>query len=48
MALKVEGAAPDSTLPHQMGEQVALGRFQGQRAVVLYFYPKGDSPGCTV
>jgi peroxiredoxin Q/BCP len=38
--------APDFTLPDQDGEPVALSDLRG-RAVVLYFYPKADTPGCT-
>ena len=42
-----EGAeAPDFTLPNQDGEDVSLSDFRG-RPVVLYFYPKADTPGCT-
>jgi peroxiredoxin Q/BCP len=38
--------APDFTLPDQDGKDVSLGDFAG-RTVVLYFYPKADTPGCT-
>jgi thioredoxin-dependent peroxiredoxin len=38
--------APDFTLPDQDGQPVALEQFRG-RPVVLYFYPKDDTPGCT-
>jgi thioredoxin-dependent peroxiredoxin len=38
--------APDFTLPDQDGEPVALSTLRG-RKVVLYFYPKADTPGCT-
>jgi peroxiredoxin Q/BCP len=42
-----EGAqAPDFTLPDQDGEEVTLSELRG-RPVVLYFYPKADTPGCT-
>lgn len=42
-----EGApAPDFTLPDQDGKPVTLSSFRGQW-VVLYFYPKDDTPGCT-
>jgi peroxiredoxin Q/BCP len=42
-----EGAeAPDFTLPDQDGEPVTLSDLRG-RPVVLYFYPKADTPGCT-
>ncbi len=39
--------APDFTLPSQTGEQVRLHERLGERVVVLYFYPKDDTPGCT-
>jgi peroxiredoxin Q/BCP len=48
MAIQVGDAAPDFTLHNQKGEQVTLRSFQGQKTVVLYFYPKDDTPGCTV
>ena len=38
--------APDFELPDQHGEPVKLSDLHGQR-VVLYFYPKADTPGCT-
>ena len=38
--------APDFELPDQDGEPVTLSQFRG-RTVVLYFYPKADTPGCT-
>ena len=38
--------APDVELPDQDGRTVRLDDFRGQR-VVLYFYPKADTPGCT-
>ena len=39
--------APDFTLPASTGENVSLSDFRGKQAVVLYFYPKDDTPGCT-
>ena len=39
--------APDFELPEQDGRAVKLSDYRGQR-VVLYFYPKADTPGCTV
>jgi len=38
--------APDFTLTSESGERVRLSQFRG-RPVVLYFYPKDDTPGCT-
>src|SRR5438445_2278821 len=38
--------APDFTLPDQHGQPVKLSELRG-RTVVLYFYPKADTPGCT-
>jgi peroxiredoxin len=45
--LKVGDEAPDFTLPSQEGIYVTLSKFRGERNVVLYFYPKDGSPGCT-
>ena len=39
--------APDFTLPSQSGEPVRLQDRIGQRVVVLYFYPKDETRGCT-
>ncbi len=47
MTVKVGDIAPDFTLPSQSGEPVSLKDFQGKKSVVLYFYPKDDTPGCT-
>lgn len=47
MAVKVGDIAPDFTLPSQTGTPVSLNDFRGQKSVVLYFYPKDDTPGCT-
>lgn len=42
-----EGAeAPAFTLPNAAGENVSLADFRGQK-VIVYFYPKADTPGCT-
>ena len=38
--------APDFTLKDKDGNEVTLSSFQGKK-VVLYFYPKDNSPGCT-
>lgn len=39
--------APTFTLPDQHGEPVSLGDYRGRR-VILFFYPKAMTPGCTV
>lgn len=44
--LKIGDPAPDFTLPGDNGTDVSLSSFRGKR-VVLYFYPKDDTPGCT-
>ena len=46
MALQIGDPAPDFTLPDQDGHPVSLSGLKGQR-VVIYFYPKDDTPGCT-
>jgi peroxiredoxin Q/BCP len=46
MALSPGDPAPDFTLPDAGGEDVALSGFRG-RKVLVYFYPKADTPGCT-
>ncbi len=45
-ALTVGDKAPEFALPNEAGETVKLKDFKG-RQVVLYFYPKDDTPGCT-
>ncbi len=44
--LEVGAKAPEFTLPDQDGKSVSLKNFKGKQ-VVLYFYPKDDTPGCT-
>jgi peroxiredoxin Q/BCP len=44
--LEAGDRAPDFTLPADDGSTVSLGKLRGKR-VVLYFYPKDDTPGCT-
>jgi peroxiredoxin Q/BCP len=46
MALEVGDKAPVFTLVDQSGEKVKLSGFKG-RKVLVYFYPKADTPGCT-
>lgn len=47
MAVSVGDQAPDFELVSQSGERVRLKDFHSKKAVVLYFYPKDDTPGCT-
>lgn len=47
MSVKVGDKAPDFTLPSQMGDNVTLSEYFGKKNVVLYFYPKDESSGCT-
>ena len=46
MALEIGSPAPDFTLPDQDGNAASLAALRGQR-VVIYFYSKNDTPGCT-
>ncbi len=39
--------APDFTLPSTSGENISLKQFKGKKTVVLYFYPKDETSGCT-
>ena len=39
--------APDFALPDAAGKSVQLSDYRGKQAVVLYFYPKDNTPGCT-
>ncbi len=39
--------APDFELPATGGKRIKLSDFRGKKKVVLYFYPKDDTPGCT-
>ena len=47
MSVKVGDKAPDFTLPSQMGDNVTLSEYFGKKNVVLYFYPKDETKGCT-
>lgn len=44
--LKVGDKAPDFSLPSDSGSEVSLKDFRGHR-LVLYFFPRADTPGCT-
>jgi peroxiredoxin Q/BCP len=45
--LTIGQPAPTFTLPATGGQTVRLEDFHGKQSVVLYFYPKDDTPGCT-
>ena len=45
--LNVGDPAPDFRLPSTEGREISLKEFRGKKNVVLYFYPKDDTPGCT-
>ena len=47
MKLKIGDLAPNFSLPSSSGETVTLNSLKGQK-IVLYFYPKDDTPGCTI
>ncbi|ALP52464.1 alkyl hydroperoxide reductase [Candidatus Tenderia electrophaga] len=46
--LKTHQTAPPFSLPDQDGQTVSLADFKGEKNVVLYFYPRDDTPGCTI
>jgi thioredoxin-dependent peroxiredoxin len=45
--LTIGDPAPDFQLPSTEGRDISLKEFRGKKSVVLYFYPKDDTPGCT-
>jgi len=45
--LKIGDKAPNFTLKNQNGQNVSLSDFEGNKNVVLYFYPKDETAGCT-
>lgn len=47
MSIAVGDKAPDFKLRDQNGNTVSLADYRGKKAVVLYFYPKDETPGCT-
>jgi peroxiredoxin Q/BCP len=48
MTLSVGDRAPEFTLPGSGGKPVSLSELTASKAVVVFFYPKDDTPGCTV
>jgi peroxiredoxin Q/BCP len=47
MTIKIGDRAPEFTLQSQDGTNVNLADFLGKKSIVIYFYPKDDTPGCT-
>jgi thioredoxin-dependent peroxiredoxin len=45
--IRIGDRAPDFSLPSQDGKTVSLADYRGKNAVVLFFYPKDESPICT-
>jgi peroxiredoxin Q/BCP len=46
-SIGVGDAAPDFTKTTQNGDTISLSQYRGNKTVVLYFYPKDETPGCT-
>ena len=46
--LEKNQAAPAFSTPNQHNETISLSDYKGSKNVVLYFYPKDDTPGCTI
>lgn len=46
--LKAQQTAPDFTVDNENNQSIRLGDFKNRKNVVLYFYPKDDTPGCTI
>ncbi len=47
MKVKIGDSAPDFTLESGTGQKVSLSEYRGKKSVVLYFYPKDETQGCT-
>jgi len=47
LAIHVNDKAPEFTLPDQDSKEVSLKSYRG-KYIVLYFYPRADTPGCTI
>jgi peroxiredoxin len=46
--LEKNQTAPQFTSPNQDNQMISLADYKGKKNVVLYFYPKDDTPGCTI
>jgi len=40
--------APDFSVPNQKNQTIKLADYKGKSHIILYFYPKDDTPGCTI
>ena len=47
-AIQIGDNCPTFSLPDSQGKQIQMTDYLGQRILVLFFYPKDDTPGCTV
>jgi peroxiredoxin Q/BCP len=47
VAVRIGDKAPNFALPSQMGDEVTLSEYIGKKNIVLYFYPKDETRGCT-
>lgn len=45
---QISSQAPEFNAPASNGQKISLEDFRGKKNIVLYFYPKDDTPGCTV
>jgi peroxiredoxin len=48
MMISEQQIAPDFSVLDETGSEVRLADYKGKKNVVLYFYPKDDTPGCTI
>lgn len=46
--LKAQQAAPDFTTVNENNQSISLNDFKDRKNIVLYYYPKDDTPGCTI
>jgi peroxiredoxin Q/BCP len=46
-ALQIGDNCPAFSLPDSQGKQIDVNQYLGQKILVLFFYPKDDTPGCT-
>ncbi len=46
--LTANQTAPDFSIPNQKKQTIHLADYKGKNHVILYFYPKDDTPGCTI